>query len=70
MVNTDQYMGKNHGRVAAISEGRLDLIEIVPNGRGGWLERPRSISWLMKIEQGASCSIEEFKNSFRKMSKS
>ncbi len=44
MVKEGQYMGKNHGKIVGISIGRLDLIEIVPNGYGGWLERPRTVS--------------------------
>ncbi len=44
MARVGQYMGKNHGRIVNIQAGRLDLIEIVPNGYGGWLERPRTIS--------------------------
>jgi type IV pilus assembly protein PilP len=44
MTKTGQYMGKNHGRIVDIKIGRIDLIEIVPNGYGGWLERPRTIS--------------------------
>lgn len=44
MAKVGQYMGKNHGRIVDIVDGRLDLIEIVPNGYGGWLERPRIIS--------------------------
>jgi len=44
MVKSGQYMGKNHGRIVDIAEGRLNLIEIVPNGHGGWLERPRSVT--------------------------
>lgn len=44
MVRAGQYMGKNHGRIAEVVEGRMSLIEIVPNGHGGWLERPRTIS--------------------------
>ncbi|MCP5162780.1 MAG: pilus assembly protein PilP [Hahellaceae bacterium] len=43
-VKAGQYMGKNHGRVQSIEEGQIDLVEIVPNGHGGWLERPRSIA--------------------------
>ena len=43
-VKKGQFLGKNHGRIVAIEESQLELIEIVPNGRGGWLERPRSIS--------------------------
>lgn len=37
------YMGQNHGRIVHIDEFRIDLIEIVPNGLGGWLERPKSM---------------------------
>lgn len=48
-VKTGQYMGKNHGRIVAINEGQIDLIEIVPNGAGGWVERPRTLSL---VEQG------------------
>lgn len=44
MAKKGQYMGKNHGRIVNIEPARLDLIEIVPNGYGGWLERPRTIS--------------------------
>jgi type IV pilus assembly protein PilP len=44
MAKTGQYMGKNYGRIVDIGDGRLDLIEIVPNGYGGWLERPRIIT--------------------------
>ena len=48
-VKSGQYMGKNHGRIIAIKEGQIDLIEIVPNGAGGWVERPRTLSL---VEQG------------------
>lgn len=44
MAKTGQYMGKNHGRIVDISDTKIDLIEIVPNGNGGWLERPRTVS--------------------------
>ena len=44
MAKVGQYMGKNHGRIVDVKIGRIDLIEIVPNGYGGWLERPRTIS--------------------------
>ncbi|KZY82184.1 pilus assembly protein PilP, partial [Oleiphilus sp. HI0069] len=44
MAKVGQYMGKNHGRIVDVRVGQIDLIEIVPNGYGGWLERPRTIS--------------------------
>ncbi len=43
-VKSGQFLGKNHGRIVAINESQLELVEIVPNGRGGWLARPRSIT--------------------------
>lgn len=43
-VKIGDYLGRNHGRVVSIDEAKVDVIEIVPDGEGGWLERPRSIS--------------------------
>lgn len=43
-VKVGDYLGRNHGRIIAINEARVDVIEIVPDGEGGWLERPRSLS--------------------------
>ena len=44
MVRNGNYMGTNYGRIIGISETRVELLEIVPNGSGGWVERPRSLS--------------------------
>ena len=43
-VRVGDYLGRNHGRILAIDESKIDLIEIVPDGEGGWLERPRSLT--------------------------
>ena len=43
-VKEGYYMGQNHGNIITISENRLNLIEIVPNGLGGWVERPKTIT--------------------------
>lgn len=43
-VRVGDYLGRNHGRILAIGESKVDVIEIVPDGEGGWLERPRSLS--------------------------
>lgn len=42
-VKLGDYLGRNHGRVVAASESQLDIIEIVPSGNGGWIERPQSL---------------------------
>ncbi|MBD9413020.1 type 4a pilus biogenesis lipoprotein PilP [Pseudomonas sp. PDM16] len=43
-VKVGDYLGRNHGRVTAIDEAVISVLEIVPDGEGGWLERPRSIT--------------------------
>lgn len=43
-VRTGNYMGQSYGRIIGVNETRIELIEIVPNGRGGWVERPRSLT--------------------------
>jgi len=43
-VRVGDYLGRNHGRIIAVDESKVDVIEIVPDGEGGWLERPRSLS--------------------------
>jgi type IV pilus assembly protein PilP len=43
-VKVGDYLGRNEGKIVAISDSQVDVIEIVPDGEGGWLERPRSIS--------------------------
>ncbi len=43
-VQPGDYMGIDHGRVTGVSEDRIDLIEIVPDGVGGWVERARTMS--------------------------
>ncbi len=42
-VKVGNYLGKNHGRVIEASESLVSIIEIVPNGLNGWVERPRSL---------------------------
>lgn len=42
-VQLGSYMGMNKGRVVMISPTRIDLLEIVPDGREGYIERPRSL---------------------------
>lgn len=43
-MKVGDYLGRNHGRIVSISDSQVDVVEIVPDGEGTWLERPRSIS--------------------------
>ena len=43
-VRPGNYMGRNHGRVVSVFEDKIKLIEVVPDGQGGWVERPRTLA--------------------------
>lgn len=43
-VRPGSYMGKNFGRVKDVSEATVSLVEIVPDGRDGWVERSSNVS--------------------------
>ncbi len=43
-VAVGNYLGRNHGEIQTISETQLNIIEIVPNGNGGWVERPQTLT--------------------------
>jgi len=43
-VRAGNYLGRNHGRIDSISETQVNLIEIVPSGAGGWVERPQTLT--------------------------
>lgn len=38
-VSEGDYMGRNHGLVERVAPGRVELRELVQDGRGGWTER-------------------------------
>lgn len=43
-VQVGDHMGMNYGRITQITPTRIDLVEIVPDGLGGWMERDASIA--------------------------
>lgn len=43
-VKVGNYLGKNHGRILEITPSQVSFVEIVPDGRDGWVERPRSLA--------------------------
>ena len=42
-VKKGNFIGKNHGEIVETADTYLSVIEIVPNGVDGWVERPRTI---------------------------
>jgi type IV pilus assembly protein PilP len=43
-VQVGNYIGQNHGKITSITEDRIELLEIVPDGQGGWEERNAQIA--------------------------
>ncbi len=43
-VQPGNYLGQNDGKVTEISSGKISLVEIVPDGLGGYIERPASLA--------------------------
>ncbi|MCU7836361.1 MAG: pilus assembly protein PilP [gamma proteobacterium symbiont of Taylorina sp.] len=43
-VSIGHYMGKNYGKVIAISEEDIVLVELIPDRKGGWEEQNASIA--------------------------
>jgi len=43
-VGVGNYLGRNYGRIDQISDSQMNVIEIVPSGNGGWVERPQTLT--------------------------
>ncbi len=42
-VQVGDYMGDQWGQIESVEEARIDVTEIVADGAGSWLRRPRTI---------------------------
>jgi type IV pilus assembly protein PilP len=51
VLEEGQFIGKNNGRVIRVAESKIDIVEVVPNGNGGWISRPQSMG--MNVSSGA-----------------
>jgi type IV pilus assembly protein PilP len=38
------YVGQSDGRVIAVSDAKINVVEIVPDGLGGYMERPAALA--------------------------
>ena len=38
-IQPGNYMGKTYGKITLVADDRVELVEIVPDGMGGWQER-------------------------------
>ncbi|MEN8174299.1 MAG: pilus assembly protein PilP [Pseudomonadota bacterium] len=42
-VKPGNYLGRNHGRIQTIHDDKIELIEIIPDRAGGYVERPAQL---------------------------
>jgi type IV pilus assembly protein PilP len=43
-VVSGNYIGQNDGRILSITNSKINLLEIVPDGVGGYIERPAALA--------------------------
>lgn len=42
-VRPGNFVGRNFGKIVAVTPSKVDVIEIVSDGQDGWVERPRTL---------------------------
>lgn len=47
-ITVGNHLGQNHGRVEKIDDEKIELKEIVTDGRGGWQERQASMALIIE----------------------
>lgn len=43
-VQEGNYLGQNYGRITQLTAERIEVLEIVPDGQGDWMEREAALS--------------------------
>lgn len=43
-VTIGNHLGQNHGRITLVDKNHIDILEIIPDGLGGWIMRQTSIA--------------------------
>ncbi len=43
-VTPGVYLGQSDGRILSVSSNKIELVELVPDGSGGWIERQAHIA--------------------------
>lgn len=43
-VKRGNYLGQNSGRVVKVGDEKLEIVEVLSDGFGGWVERPASLT--------------------------
>jgi type IV pilus assembly protein PilP len=51
-VREGNYLGQNHGRILRVTPVAIELMELVPDGTDGWMEREARIALAEEDQQG------------------
>ncbi len=51
-VSEGNYMGQNHGRILQVTPVAIEVMELVPDGADGWMEREAQIALPDDSQQG------------------
>jgi type IV pilus assembly protein PilP len=51
-VREGNYLGQNHGRILQVTPTAIEVMELVPDGAGGWSEREARIALSEQDQQG------------------
>ncbi len=43
-VQPGNYAGQNHGKIVKVSETKIDIVELVPDGLSGWVNRDAQLA--------------------------
>jgi len=43
-VQPGNFAGQNHGQIVAVSDNRIDIVELVPDGLSGWINRDAQLA--------------------------
>lgn len=43
-VKTGNYVGRNYGLITSVSDFEIEIMETVPDGKGEWINRPRTMA--------------------------
>lgn len=43
-VAPGNYMGRNYGLITSVTGEQIEIMETVPDGKGGWINRPRTMA--------------------------
>ena len=58
-LSAGDYLGADHGRIGAVHDTGIDLVETVPNGLGGWMARPRTLAMRPPDATGGAATVAQ-----------